>query len=87
MDNLEQKFKQLEQQAEVQTSKLPLVTAIKRLKGWQKIAAVVVVGVVLFAIVQFVVNLLVGIVTLGIFVLLVSFLYRLFFKTDRGQSL
>ncbi len=87
MDDLERKFQELERHAAQQSRKFPLVETINRMQGWQKIVAVIVVGIVLFTVVQFVLNLLVGLVTIAVFALIVAFLYKLFFQTDRSQGL
>lgn len=81
MEDLEQKFRELEREVEMQSQQSPLVASVNQLTGWKKIGAVVIIGLVLFTIVKLVVNLLVALVTIGVFGLIVYGLYKLFFLT------
>ncbi len=79
MENLEERLKQLEQEATLRSQDIPLFASIRQLKGWKKVVAVVVLGLVLFTIVQFVFNLLVALATIFALGVIVYILYRLFF--------
>jgi len=81
MEDLEQKLRQLEREATNQSQNIPLVASVNQLTGWKKVVVVVIIGLVLFTIVKMLVNLLVAVVTIGIFGLIVFFLYKLFFRT------
>jgi Flp pilus assembly protein TadB len=81
MEDLEQKLRQLEREATNQSQNIPLVASVNQLTGWKKLVVVVIIGLVLFTIVKMLVNLLVAVVTIGIFGLIVFFLYKLFFRT------
>ena len=83
MDDLEQKLRRLEEEVTEKSERLPLVQSVKQLAGWQKVVVVVIIGLVLFTIVQLIFNLLVSLVTMAIFGVIVYWLYKLFFQTDR----
>ncbi len=79
MEDLEQKFRELEREVEGQLPISPLVASVNQLTGWKKVVVVILIGLVLFTIVKLVVNLVVALITIGVFGLIVYGLYRLFF--------